>query len=239
MPRFFVDEITQVNTISGEDADHITRSLRLAVGEEIILCDGRGTDGLCRVEGFSRGAVTACLLERRPSVGEPTVPVTLYQALPKSDKLELIIQKAVELGTTEIVPFVSSRCIARMDREDFEKKRVRYNKIAFEAAKQCGRGKIPQIAPLVSYKESLALMKSHEKAILFYEGSQKPIKHLLEGPAANIGIMVGAEGGFSPEEAEMAAQAGIAAASLGNRILRCETAGLAALSIIMYHTDNM
>jgi 16S rRNA (uracil1498-N3)-methyltransferase len=239
LPRFFVETIAPTNTLLGEDADHIARSLRLKPGDLITLCDGRGTDGLYRIESLSGGSVTARLQESSPSLSEPPVPVTLYQALPKADKLEWIVQKSVELGVFGIVPFISSRCVVRTTAGDFEKKRVRLQKIALEAAKQSGRGLIPRVEPLVDYKNALSLMKASESAILFYEESRRPLRDGLASPASSIAIMVGAEGGFSQEEARMAREQGIADASLGRRILRCETAGCAALAAILYHTGGM
>jgi 16S rRNA (uracil1498-N3)-methyltransferase len=174
-----------------------------------------------------------------PSETEPSVKVTLYQAMPKSDKMELIIQKAVELGVSAIVPVQTKRCVSRPDAKSMAKKLERYNRIALEAAKQCGRGRIPQVLPMLDYSEALTAMKADERAFLFYENSTSSFRKELEQKVSSVSIMVGAEGGFEEEEVSKALEQGIASLSLGKRILRCETAPLAALSIIMYETGNM
>ena len=239
MPRFYIDPPAgDTVLLEGEDARHISRSLRMAVGEEITLCDGAGTDYLCRLSAMDSQTVTAQILRQEPSQAEPSVFVRLYQALPKSDKMELILQKAVELGVGEIVPVLTERCISRPDPKSMEKKLQRWQKIALEAAKQCGRGRIPTVCPLMSFAEAAAHLGGMEKGLFLYEKGGLPIKSALENPVKEIGIFVGAEGGFSAEEAAAAEQAGAVLTGLGPRILRCETAPLAAISAIMYETDN-
>lgn len=239
MPRFYIDPPAgDTVLLEGEDARHISRSLRMAVGEEITLCDGAGTDYLCRLSAMDSQTVTAQILRQEPSQAEPSVFVRLYQALPKSDKMELILQKAVELGVGEVVPVLTERCISRPDPKSMEKKLQRWQKIALEAAKQCGRGRIPAVRPLMSFAEAAAQLGRMEKGLFLYEKGGLPIKAALENPAKEVGIFVGAEGGFSADEAAAAEQAGAVLTGLGPRILRCETAPLAAISAIMYETDN-
>lgn len=152
--------------------------------------------------------------------------------------MEWIIQKAVELGISEVVPVLTERCISRPDEKSMEKKLLRWQKIAVEAAKQCGRSRIPTVCPLMSFSQAVQALGSMEKGLFLYEKGGLPLKKALCAPAAQIGIFVGAEGGFSSEEAHLAQEVGATCTSLGNRILRCETAPLAALSAILYETDN-
>lgn len=159
MPRFFCED-TQGNTalITGEDARHIAKVLRMRAGEELTLCDTQGTDHLCRIQTVSPEAVTLEILESHPSQTEPDVFVRLYQGIPKGDKAELIIQKSVELGVGEIIFFESSRCVAKIDERSMEKKITRFQRIAYEAAKQCGRGKIPVVRPVLPFKQAVSEM---------------------------------------------------------------------------------
>jgi 16S rRNA (uracil1498-N3)-methyltransferase len=235
MPRFFLPEISGgYAVLTGEDARHITKSLRMRTGEEIILCDGRGTDFHGRVSVLGE-EVGVEILSSGPSRSEPAARLTLYQALPKADKLDFIVQKAVELGVSEIVPVLTSRCVSRPDGKAMEKKRERLAKTALEAAKQSGRGIIPEVAPLADFSGALACMKQAGLAILCYERAELPLREALRGKApASVAVMIGSEGGFSREEAAGAEALGIPAVSLGSRILRCETAPVCALSAILY-----
>lgn len=240
MPRFFTETIDESKgSIFGDDAKHIAKVLRMKVGERLVACDTKGKDYDCVIEELSDKQVELSVERVYPSETEPTVAVTLYQAMPKSDKMELIIQKAVELGVSAIVPVQTKRCVSRPDEKSMKKKLERYNRIALEAAKQCGRGRIPQVLPMLDYAQALKAMKEDEKAMLFYENSTSSFRKELEQGASSVSIMVGAEGGFEEEEVRQALDMGIASLSLGKRILRCETAPLAALSIIMYETGNM
>ena len=165
--------------------------------------------------------------------------ITLYMAYPKGDKLETVIQKAVELGATRIVPFESSRCIKRPKADKVAKQGERLSKIAEEAAKQCGRGIIPKVALPLSYSEMLEDAKSSALRLICYEKeSDLSVKALLsQGMPESIAIIVGCEGGFSPEEVEAAVNAGCHSVTLGKRILRCETAPLTVLSMILYQFE--
>lgn len=233
MPRFFVDTIQagQVR-IEGEDARHIARSLRMQTGEELIVCDGRGIDYRCCLTEIG-DEVLAEILESYPTRSEPRIELILYQALPKSDKLDWIVQKAVELGVTAVVPVLTQRCVSRPDEKSMEKKRARLQKIAAEAAKQSGRGIIPQLQPLLTFREAIDAMRRSERALFCYERGGDRLSELLSERPSSVSIMIGAEGGFSPEEASSAVAHGIAPATLGSRILRCETAPLCAISVIM------
>ena len=239
MPRFFVESIGgNTVVIEGADATHIAKSLRMKKGEQITVCDTKGTDYLCEI--ISMGNTVECnILSSEKSICEPDVNVTLYQAIPKSDKLDTIVQKAVELGVTRIVPVLTKRCISRPDKASMEKKCERLSKIAFEAAKQSQRGIIPKICSMVDFSQAVKSMSEDDIGIIFYEGGGERLNEIGLKPEQNISIMVGAEGGFGPDEVELAVKGGIIQAGLGPRILRCETAPLAALSIIMNLTKNM
>ena len=241
MPRFFVDSVeNDFIEINGDDARHIALSLRMKKGESLVLCDGKGREAEAVIREAFPESVVLDITERRDSIAEPKTEVILYQALPKFDKLEYIIQKSVELGVSKIVPVLSSRCISRPDEKTMKKKLERLRKIADEAAKQSGRGKLPEVGELLSFKNAVAEMTKAETPIFFFEHAEYPLHEIMEKRrGGKIAMMVGSEGGFSEEEAAFAAEKGALIASLGPRILRCETAPVAALSAIMYAAGEM
>lgn len=240
VPRFFVPDLSgETVVLMGEEGRHIAKSLRCRVGETLTLCDGRGLDAQGVIAAVEGETVTLRIAARTPSRGELPCRVTLYQALPKGDKLEFIVQKAVELGAFAIVPVLTSRCISRPDKKGAEKKRERLQKIAREAAGQSGRGRIPEVRPLLSFGEALGEMGESPCPILFYEEARELLGPLLAPRPGEIALMVGSEGGFSPEEAEKARERGIRLCTMGPRILRCETAPLYALSAIGYAYENL
>lgn len=240
MHRFFIDEIDENNIyITGNDAKHIGFSLRMKQGENLIICCC-GIDYFCSVRSITNDTVYLDLIEKHRCAAEPNVEVTLFQAIPKLDKFEYIIQKSVELGVTRIVPVLTRRCISRPDERSFEKKLLRLRKIAEEAAKQSGRGIIPEVLSVVSYKKALEMMCDLDKNLFFYE--EKGGKSFAEvdfNDVKTIGIFVGSEGGFDSDEALAADSVGVDRIWLGKRILRCETAPITALSILMFLTNNM
>lgn len=240
MPRFFTNEIDENNiTLTGSDAVHVGRSLRMKPGEPLTVCCG-GIDYNCEISEITSDTVYLSLKEKVVCATEPNIEVTLFQAVPKMDKLEYIIQKSVELGVSRIVPMLTRRCVSRPDERDFAKKLARLNKIAAEAAKQSGRGIIPQVTPIVSYKKALEMMKELDRNVLLYEeeGGVSFGEVDLTG-AKTVGLVIGSEGGFDREEAEACTAVGAAQVWLGKRILRCETAPITALSILMFLTNNM
>ena len=241
MPRFFVtkEAINEgVATISGNDAYHIGRSLRMAVGDEIYVSDGEGKEYLARLTRIRDDECLAEIIEEKDST-EPSMNITLYMAYPKGDKLETVIQKAVELGATRIVPFESSRCIKRPKADKVARQGERLSKIAEEAAKQCGRCIVPEVSLPLSYSNMLEDAASAELKLICYEKeSDLSIKALFsEKKPDSIAVIVGCEGGFSPEEIEEATSAGCHSVTLGKRILRCETAPSAVLSMILYQYE--
>ncbi len=240
MPRFFIDEINEDNLcLTGENAHHAGFSLRMRPGEKLTLCSG-GIDYDCTIGSITGDAVYLELDKKHPCPAEPDIEVTLFQAVPKMDKLEFIIQKSVELGVSRVVPVLTRRCISRPDSRDFEKKLKRLRKISEEAAKQSGRGKIPEITPVVSFKDLIEMAGSLDRTIMLYEGEGgKAFKDVELAGIKTAGLIVGSEGGFDEKEVEEAMNSGIESVWLGKRILRCETAPITALSILMFLTNNM
>ena len=240
MPRFFVPSANfdgDTVRITGDDARHIARALRMAVGETVTVCDMHGTTHTCVLEKITDDGSTARIVESVPSDTEPPYPITLYQAFPKGDKMDVIVQKAVESGACAIVPFLSERCVSRPDEKSVEKKIARWQRIALEAAKQSGRGIIPEIGKMTDLES--ALRTAPGKKILFYEGGGEALGTLVTPDEAEVSVFIGPEGGFDAAEVQLAKQYGAAPATLGPRILRTETAPLAALSVLMYITENM
>ncbi|MGN1113508.1 MAG: RsmE family RNA methyltransferase [Oscillospiraceae bacterium] len=239
MPKFFCDNVTDEKAyINGTDAVHIGRSLRMKIGDEITVCSN-GIDYFTAIESISDEMVICKVLYSQPSETEPNIKLTLFQAMPKSDKLEFIVQKAVELGAYKIVPIMTARCISRPDKKSFAKKRERLQKIALSAAKQCGRGIVPEIAEISDIDDCIAQIKEMDLGLMCYEKGGKSFGDAGLKPHKNIGLIIGSEGGFEKTEAERFISSGITPIGLGDRILRCETAPLAAISIIMHLTGNM
>lgn len=251
--RYFTTEVSGgVAVLRGADAHHLSRVMRARLGDTVILCDGSAVEYTAVITGFGEDTVEFSVEEGYPSAAEPDVEVTLFAGYPKQDKLEAIIRHGVELGCTHFVPFFSRYCVAAPKKE--EQKNARYNRIAFEAAKQCGRGILPDVAlPLPNFGAVCREFGNYDLVLFFYEGGGTPLRTLLaqavpasaasEPPACapkyRIALVTGAEGGFAAEEAVAAASAGAKTVGLGPRILRCETAPLAALAAVMTLTGNL
>ena len=238
MIRFFVTpEEMQPDflVLTGENAQH-AKVLRLKQGEEVLVCDGQGTECLCAVSDVSPGQISLVVKSRQESANEAAVQVSVYMAFPKADKLEHVIQKATELGAYEIVAFPSARCISKPDEKSLKKKLERWQKIAASAAEQSGRGRIPEVLTLPSYQAALERAAKADKALLFYENEQATtLKMALSHSSyTTVSLLTGPEGGLEELEVEKAKEAGLQGCTLGKRILRCETAPLCALSAVMY-----
>ena len=241
MPKFFFNK----NDIScgqvqlfGEDEKHIKTVLRAREGEEITLCDGEGMDYQCRIASLERGVLLE-ILSKEVCETEPKTKITLYQGLPKADKMELIIQKCVELGVDRIVAVSTERAIVKLDKKE-AKKLERWQKIAEAAAKQSGRGKIPEIGQQVlKFKEAVAEAKELDGAIIPYEREQETgIRQFVQNfKGESVGVFIGPEGGFADEEIALAQENGITPITLGKRILRTETAGMTTTAILLYELD--
>lgn len=242
MPRFFTmaAPVDGCLSIEGEDAHHIVRVLRMREGEAVTICNSAGIDYACVIDALDSACVRCRILSEAPSAGEPSARVTLYMALPKGDKMELIIQKAVELGASAVVPFQGARCVSRPDEKALHRKGERWQRIAAEAAKQCGRGRIPTVHDAVSFSEAVRQAAEAETALFFYECERETALRTAIGGRAlrSVSMLIGPEGGFSLDEAQAAREAGLISVSLGPRILRCETAPLAALAAVMYESGN-
>lgn len=245
MHRFYVGtENIEDNriVITGSDVNHIKNVLRLNKGEKIVICDGQGQDYYCIIDNVAKEQVIAVIEDKQKANTELRTKIYLFQGLPKKDKMEFIVQKAVELGVYEIVPVKMKRTIVKIDNE--KKERVKLNRwqtIANEASKQSRRGILPNVHEIVSYKEAIDMAKELEYVILPYELAEnmeytrKSIEEASK--CSSIGIFIGPEGGFDEEEVSFAKEIGIKTITLGNRILRTETAGLTALAMLMYNIE--
>ena len=237
MPRFFKEFFEDAPYLEGADAHHAARSLRVRVGEELTVCDTMGKDYLCRVQAVTPDRVELDIVEVKQNETEPCVFVTLYQCLTKGDKMDTIIRQAVECGVSEVVPVLSENCVSRPDEKSLSKKTERWQRIADEAAGQCGRGILPKVKPVISLKQVAEDIAKVDKAFFFYELGGKPIQ--LQENLKTAAVIIGPEGGFSAAEAEMLEKNGAVVTTLGPRILRAETAPVAALIVLMLQTGNM
>ncbi|MBO5364772.1 MAG: 16S rRNA (uracil(1498)-N(3))-methyltransferase [Clostridia bacterium] len=246
MRRFFTEpENINGNTVRIlEDATHITRVLRMEPGDTILVFDGTGYEYTCALTELDSQECQAEILEKNFSEQEPKTKITIFQGLPKSGKMESIIQKSVELGVTSIVPTTTERCVVKLDQKAKTEKPKRWNKVSMEAAKQCGRGVIPKVETPLSFADAIDRMKNMELALMPYEvlghAGECSLKSVLQEKSyGEIGILIGPEGGFSDTEAELAQKAGIKLIGLGKRILRTETVAAAITSMIMYEMGEM
>ncbi len=245
MNRFFVDidgrDVGTDINITGGDVNHIKNVLRLRIGEHVVVSDGRGRDYTCRIAQIGTDVVICNIEDINDNFAELPVEVTLFQGYPKSDKMDLIVQKMVELGVHRIVPVFTARTIVKLDQKKAAKKTDRYRTIAESAAKQSGRGIIPEIAEPVSFVEALELAKELDMNIIPYEEAEgmEQARRIISGIRGHrsLGVFIGPEGGFAREEVEQAQAIGAECITLGHRILRTETAGLAVMSIIMFQLD--
>ena len=238
MPRFFVTSEELGNhfmVLTGENAAH-AKVLRLKNGDEVTVCDGDGTDYRCTVSDVAPDQISLAVHSIHPSESEAAVACSIYMAFPKADKFEHVIQKATELGAAELVCFPSSRCVSRPDSRALAKKLERWQKIAASAAEQSRRGRIPRVLSVPSYAAALERAAKTDLAVCFYENEDHHTfrEAIEQRPFETASLLTGPEGGFSEEEIDQAAAAGLQICTLGSRILRCETAPLCALAALMY-----
>lgn len=239
MQKLFIDfEPKDKVILNEEQSRHISKSLRMKVGDMLTLSCGNGKDYGCIIDTIDSNSVTLSVCYEQANNCEPTVKVKLYQGVPKGDKLEDIIQKCTELGITEIQPVLTHRSVSRPDSKSAKKKQARYQKIALEAAQQSGRGIIPAIGEMTDLKTAVSKDNSQLK-ILFYEGGGSPLKEIINKNTQTVSIYIGPEGGFEESEVALIKENGGTVATLGKRILRTQTAPVAALTAIMLLTDNM
>ncbi len=236
MHRFYTEpEHVHENslTIAGDEARHIKNVLRMQAGDEFIAFDGTGTDYACRIVSVGT-QIEAQVLSKEINKTEPGIRVTLYQAYPKSAKMEEIVQKAIELGAFRIVPFISHRCVKRPEDSS------RLRRVALAAVKQCGRSVLPSVEDVLNFEDALKLMKTHDKLIVCWEEEREtPLKEALAGEAKDIGIVIGPEGGLEEAEVKHMREAGGISVTLGPRIMRTETAGIAVLAAVFYDKGQM
>lgn len=225
--------------ITGEDAKHISKSLRMKQGENLTLCTLDGKRHECEIDSFTSDSVIVNIISSTLCEQEPSVKITLFMALTKGDKMDDIVQKSVELGVYEIVPVMTSRCISRPDEKQAKKKVARWQKIAEGAASQSRRGIVPKVKDVVSLKEASTLCNSFETSIVFYECGGQKLRDIVNEDTPSLCMFVGPEGGFEESEIELLKENGVIPATLGKRILRAQTAPLAGITAVMHLTNNL
>lgn len=245
MRRFFIEPAqvdgSQIH-ITGSDVNHIRNVLRMAQGDTLVAGCQEGKEYTCYIEQMDEQEVTAHIMYVQDTQAELPSRICLFQGIPKSDKMEWIIQKAVELGVHEVIPVETMRTVVRLDEKKAAKKMQRWQQIAESAAKQSGRGYVPQIHPVCSLAQALGYGQQCPVRWIPYEkaegmdAARKRVEALK--PGQDIAIFIGPEGGFDEREIEMAREKGYVPITLGRRILRTETAGLALLSVLMFRLDQ-
>lgn len=228
--------------IEGSDVNHMKNVLRMRPGEQVMISDGNNCRYLCKVAAYEEEKAVLEIVEEQQADTELPSRIYLFQGLPKQEKMELIVQKCVELGVHEVIPVSMKRCVVKLDEKKAKKKRERWQQIAESAAKQAGRGMIPKVRPLLTYQEALKEAQDLDVVLVPYElatgieETKRVIKEIQ--PGQTVGIFIGPEGGFEKEEAEAAVKSGAKEITLGRRILRTETAGLAIVSVLMFHLEE-
>ncbi len=228
--------------IEGSDVNHIRNVLRMSPGGQISVSSGDGKDYRCELVRLEESCITAKIMWVQEADVELPSRICLFQGLPKGDKMELIIQKAVELGAAEIVPMATRRAVVRLDEKKAASKQKRWNAIAESAAKQSKRMIVPEVKPVMSFRDAVDYAKSFEKKLIPYELARgmDETRRIIRGilPGQSVAVFIGPEGGFDEEEIAFAKEAGITPVTLGRRILRTETAGMAVLSVLMFQLEG-
>lgn len=245
MQHFFVipEQVGETEIyVTGQDVNHMKNVLRMKIGEQVEISDGNNKKYLCEVSAYEEEQAVLRILEIREADTELKSRLYLFQGLPKNDKMDLIVQKAVELGAYEVIPVSMKRCVVKLDAKKAAKKVERWNSISESAAKQAGRSIIPKVSDVVSYREALERAEQLDVVLVPYEleegmAETKKLLHQIQ-PGQSVGIFIGPEGGFEREEVEQAIEAGAHPVTLGRRILRTETAGFTMLSILMFELET-
>ncbi len=237
--RYFLDSVNE-NTaiILGDEAKHLIKVMRVKNGDELVLTDKKGFDYLAIVNNINQNEIQCKIIKKEKNLADPKKRLTVFMALPKSDKLEMITQKLCELGVYELTPFVSEFCVAQKSKKE-DNKLQRLQKISDEAAKQSARSMPMKINQTLSYKEFLSNIKSFEKVLLFYEKKDRIYSWQKLNSFQDVAIIIGSEGGFSKKEVEEMIEKGIEIVNLGSRILRCETAAITATSLVQYELGEL
>lgn len=255
MDRFFV-EPEHLNLddktlyIDGEDVKHISKVLRYGQGDEIEVCDSNGHEYICRIESIDKTRIDLSIVDEVDINRESRIRVSLYQGVPKSTKMDIILQKLTEAGVDEIVLVNTKRSVVNIKGDKADKKFDRWERIIYEAAKQCKRGLIPKLRGILTFKEALEDMEKNDINICPYEVEKSlgikealqtdQVKRILENKdEVRVGIFIGPEGGFAEEENEMVKAAGIASVTMGPRIFRTETASIVATAITLYELGDI
>lgn len=248
MFQFFVEQNqinidTKIVCITGNDVKHIKNVLRMKIGEKVAVCNGvDGKEYHCAITAMDESSVMLELLEVVEDSNELSSQVVIFQGLPKSDKMELIIQKNVELGVHSIIPVATKRCVVKLDDKKADAKISRWQGIAEAAAKQSKRGIIPQIGKVMSFKEAISYVQDFDVKLIPYEHAENisKTKAILENvkPGQRVAVFIGPEGGFEDSEVQLALENGVIPITLGKRILRTETAGFTIMSWLMYMLEN-
>lgn len=228
--------------VEGSDVNHMKNVLRMKTGEELTVNDGEGCQYLCAVEAYEEEMAVLRIMEKKQDESELASKIYLFQGLPKQDKMELIVQKAVELGAYQVIPVATKRAVVKLDAKKAKKKVERWQQIAVSAAKQAGRGIIPTVGEVCTYAQALKMAEELDVILIPYELAKgmKETKKIISDikPGQSVGVFIGPEGGFEEEEVERAMEAGAKPVTLGKRILRTETAGLTMLSVLMFHLEG-
>ena len=242
MPKFFLSDcsfkVSDIVNITGDDAHHISKTLRMKVGDPLIITGSDSVDYNCIIESFSDNSVQLTVEDATRNEVEDNRRITLFQALVKGDKMDTVVQKSVELGVYDIYPVAAERSVVKLDKKSAEKKVERWNKIALEASKQCGRGIVPEVHDVITFKECAEMMAKLDIGFFCYELScGKTVKDVIKDKDfTTLGFYIGPEGGVAPSEAEFAKELGIEDIILGKLILRTETAGPAVMAMLLYET---
>ena len=242
MQRFFFDnEIIENDTftVKGEKYNHIIRVIRLSVGEQVIFCDGNFNDYQCELISVDSEKATFKILDSYKNKTEPDVKITIFQCLPKSDKMDDMVKRCVQFGAFEIVPVLSKRCVSRPDNKSFSKKLDRFNKIARSSAMQSMRGYIPKVTELIDFKTAILKLKEYDTSFVCYEGEAEVNINSVDLSNKSIAFLIGPEGGIDETEIEYAINNGIKSISLGKRILRTEDAAAFLIPILLSNTKNL
>ncbi len=238
-----MEDVQGDSLVIREDAHHILHVLRKELGDHLTVCDGHGQDYECEIVSASAGEVCCRILHQQNAETEPAVKLTLFQGLPKAEKMEWLLQKGVEIGISEFVPVATERSVVKLDGKKAEGKLVRWNKIAQSAAKQSGRGILPEVKNVMTVAQAIKIFDKYDMILVLYEEDRgRSLKVILREQKAvpeKIALWIGPEGGFDPSEVEQLVRAGAVTAGLGPRILRTETAGMTAAALILYEYDQM
>lgn len=228
--------------VEGSDVNHIKNVLRMKTGEKLTVNDGEGWQYLCEVESYEADMAVLHIVEKSKAETELSSRIYLFQGLPKQDKMELIVQKAVELGAYQVIPVSTKRAVVKLDAKKAGKKVERWQQIAVSAAKQAGRGIVPTVGEVCTYAQALKMAEELDVVLIPYELAEgiEETKKIIGGirPGQSVGVFIGPEGGFEEEEVKLAMEAGAKPVTLGRRILRTETAGLTTLSLLMFHLEG-